>query len=120
VLGFLAFHGRHAGLAGRLAEAVTDHAAPVGSGTVARTRRIPLERRAEAAVLAWLRHRTTAYDRMMIPRVRGKRREVRRLLAAHSRALLDAYRRGNPADAASCPLQQALGGPGRGETGSVD
>ena len=29
--------------------AVTDHATPVGSGTVARTKRIPVEQRAEAA-----------------------------------------------------------------------
>lgn len=29
--------------------AITDHAVPVGSGTVARTQRIPIERRAEAA-----------------------------------------------------------------------
>src|SRR5947209_1831308 len=41
VLAFLAFHPVHAGLAERLARAVTEHATPVGSGTVARTRRIP-------------------------------------------------------------------------------
>lgn len=95
-------------LAERLAQAVTAHATPVGSGTVARTRRIPLGRRAEAAVIAWLRHQTTAYDDLAIPRVRGKRREVRRLLATQSRRLLDAYRRGDPVDAARCPLQRAL------------
>ena len=39
VLMFLAFHPRHAELARRLARAVTEHATPVGSGTVARTRR---------------------------------------------------------------------------------
>ncbi|MGL4370771.1 MAG: DUF2293 domain-containing protein, partial [Spirochaetota bacterium] len=77
-----------------LAAAVTGHAAPVGSGTVARTERIPIQQRAESAVIAWLRHRTTAYDNMAIPRVKGKRREVRRLLAAHSRKLLEAYRKG--------------------------
>jgi hypothetical protein len=114
VLDFLAFDARHAELAERLARAVTDHAAPVASGTVARTRRIPLGRRAEAAAIAWLRHRTTAYDRMAVPRVKGKRREVRRLLAAQSRALLGAYRRGDPVDAPACPLQRALGGPGSG------
>jgi hypothetical protein len=108
VLDFLAFDARYADLARRLAEAVTAHATPVGSGTVARTKRIPVERRAEAAVIAWLRHQTTAYDGMKIPRVRGKRREVRRLLAEQSRALLDAYRRGDLVDAAGCPLQLAL------------
>ena len=81
VLKFLAFHPKHADLAVRLARAVADHATPVGSGTVARTKRIPVEQRAEAAVIAWLRHQTTAYDSMKIPRIKGKRREVRRMLA---------------------------------------
>jgi hypothetical protein len=54
-----------------LAQAVTDHATPVGSGTVARTKRIPVEQRAEAAVIAWMRHQTTGYDGMVIPRVKG-------------------------------------------------
>lgn len=71
VLAFLAFHPHYADLANRLARAVTDHATPVGSGTVARTKRIPVEQRAEAAVIAWMRHQTTAYDSMAIPRVRG-------------------------------------------------
>ncbi len=81
---------------------------PTGSGTVARTQRIPVERRAEAAVLAWLRHQTTAYDDMTIARVKGKRREVRRRLAEQSRRLLGAYRRGDAVDAVGCPLQAAL------------
>src|SRR4051794_16855987 len=46
---FLAFHPNHATLAERLARAVADHATPVGSGTVASTKRIPVEQRAEAA-----------------------------------------------------------------------
>ncbi|MCC6421578.1 MAG: DUF2293 domain-containing protein [Gemmataceae bacterium] len=112
VLAFLAFAPRHADLANRLADAVTAHATPVGSGTVARTERIPVEQRAEAAVLAWLRHQTTAYDDMTILRVRGRRREVRRQLAVQSRALLGAYRRGDEVNATACPLQRAL--PGRG------
>jgi Uncharacterized conserved protein (DUF2293) len=110
---FLAFHPAHADLAGRLARAVADHATPVGSGTVARTRRIPVERRAEAAVIAWMRHQTTTYDSMAIPRVKGKRRQVRRVLARRSRELLDRYRRGEPASD-GCPLQRAVsdGDPG--------
>jgi len=52
VVRFLAFHPRHADLAERLARAVTDHATPVGSGTVARTKRVPVDQRAEAAVIA--------------------------------------------------------------------
>ena len=54
VVTFLAFHPAHADLAQRLARVVADHATPVGSGTVARTKRIPLEQRAEAAVIAWM------------------------------------------------------------------
>lgn len=46
---FLGFHERHATLANSLATAVTNHATPVGSGTVARTQRIPIERRGEPA-----------------------------------------------------------------------
>ena len=82
------FHANHAELADRLARAVTEHATPVGSGTVARTKRIPVEQRAEAAVIAWMRHQTTGYDGMAIPRVKGKRREVRRMLARRSHELL--------------------------------
>ncbi len=108
VLTYLSFHPSHAELAGRLTQAVTEHATPVGSGTVARTKRIPVERRAEAAVIAWMRHQTTAYDSMPIPRIKGKRREVRRQLARHSHDLLDCYRRGQAAPA-NCPLQKALG-----------
>jgi hypothetical protein len=52
VVTLLAFHPDHAALAARLARVVTDHATPVGSGTVARTERIPIERRAGATVIA--------------------------------------------------------------------
>jgi hypothetical protein len=109
VLAVLAFHPRHADLAERLARAVTAHATPVGSGTVARTKRIPVEQRAEAAVIAWMRHQTTGYDGMAIPRIKGKRREVRRLLAQRSQELLGRYRRGEPAPE-GCPLEKALAG----------
>jgi hypothetical protein len=107
VLAFLAFHPSHADLANRLARAVTDHATPVGSGTVARTKRIPVEQRAEAAVIAWMRHQTTAYDGMVIPKFKGKRREVRRMLAANSKEMLARYRRGEPGPE-QCPLKSAL------------
>lgn len=107
VVSFFAFHPAHAALAHKLAQAVTVHATPVGSGTVARTKRIPVERRAEAAVIAWMRHQTTGYDNMAIPRIRGKRREVRRMLAQRSKELLERYRRCH-AGGNACPLQQAL------------
>ncbi len=109
VLAFLDFAAEHTDLAEQLAEAVTAHATPVGSGTVARTQRIPISRRAESAVIAWLRHQTTAYDHMTIPRVKGQRREVRRMLAAESHRLLSRYRRGSlNNDVSQCPLRLAL------------
>lgn len=104
---FLNFHPDHAVACDQLARAVTGHATPVGSGTVARTKRIPVEQRAEAAVIAWLRHQTTGYDSMVIPRVKGKRREVRRMLARRSQELLGRYRAGESIPEA-CPLKQAL------------
>lgn len=107
VTAFLAFHPAYADLADRLARAVADHATPVGSGTVARTQRIPVEQRAEAAVIAWLRHQTTGYDGMAIPRIKGKRREVRKMLARRSQELLQRYRRGEPNED-DCPLKRAL------------
>ena len=107
VVAFLNFHPQHAELAQRLARAVTDHATPVGSGTVARTKRIPVEQRAEAAVIAWMRHQTTSYDDMVIPRVKGKRREVRRMLARRSHELLNTYRTNTPPPT-NCPLQHGL------------
>jgi hypothetical protein len=115
VVAFLDFAPCYAGLAEQLADAVTQHATPVGSGTVARTQRIPIERKAEFAVVAWLRHATTAYDNMKIPRVKGKRREVRRMLADQSRRLLEKYRAGHEADP-TCPLQQALSSNGPSPT----
>jgi hypothetical protein len=107
VVTFLAFHPSHADLAQRLAKAVAEHATPVGSGTVARTKRIPVEQRAEAAVIAWMRHQTTAYDSMPIPRVKGKRREVRRMLAQRSKELLGRYRRGEM-NGEECLLRRAI------------
>jgi hypothetical protein len=109
LVAFLAFHPNHADLADRLARAVTDHATPVGSGTVARAKRIPVGQRAEAAVIAWMRHQTTGYDGLAIPRIRGKRREVRRMLAQRSKELLGRYRRAEPVPEA-CPLRTALAG----------
>jgi hypothetical protein len=107
VVDFLGFHPTHAALAARLARAIADHATPVGSGTVARTERIPIEQRAEAATIAWLRHQTTAYDRLSIPKVKGLRREVRQQLAAESRRLLTRYRHGD-SPPKGCPLLAAL------------
>jgi hypothetical protein len=111
VMAFLAFAPQYTELSQKMAKAITEHATPVGSGTVARTKRIPIERRAEAAVIAWMRHQTTGYDSMIIPRIKGKRREVRRMLAERSKELLRQYRKGEEAQA-NCPLKKALNGKG--------
>lgn len=108
VRSFLDFPLQYHDMAERLTRLVTTHATPVGSGTVARTQRIPVAKRAESAVIAWLRHQTTAYDNMHIARVKGRRRETRRLLAERSRELLDEYRAGRADSLHACPLQQAL------------
>ncbi len=107
-LGFLDFHARHRLLAETLARRVTEHATPVGSGTVARTERIPLAERVRAAVIAWMRHQTTAYDSLKIARVRGRRREVRRQLAERSAEILAMYCSGRPFDESLCPLRAVL------------
>jgi hypothetical protein len=108
VLAFLRFAPTHHELAVKMSRAVAEHACPVGSGTVARTKRIPIEERAEAAVIAWMRHETSAYDDMVIARQKGARREVRRKIAQRSRRLLDAYRRNEVVDLESCPLFLAV------------
>jgi hypothetical protein len=108
VFQYLGFHPAFEALSHRLADGIAAHAVPVGSGTVARTVRIPIEERAAAAAIAWLRHQTTAYDRIVIPRAKGQRCEVRRMLAQRSAQLLAQYRAGLPVDAAKCPLQAAL------------
>lgn len=110
VFEFLGFEKAHLELALKLSKAIAAHAVPVGSGTVARTQRIPIERRAEAAVIAWMRHQTTAYDDMVIPREKGARREVRRILAGRSRELLERYRQAGSESTTACPLQRALAG----------
>ncbi|MEZ4394311.1 MAG: DUF2293 domain-containing protein [Polyangiales bacterium] len=105
---FLAFSGAWKALGAELAKRVAAHATPVGSGTVARTKRIEIDQRAELAVIAWMRHQTTAYDRMEIPRVKGKRREVRAALARVSRVVLDQHRRDTPHAAGACALCAAV------------
>lgn len=107
VILYLNFHSHYDELAQRMAKAITEHAVPVGSGTVARTQMIPLEERAAKAVIAWMRHQTTAYDNMKIARVKGERRAVRRELAQQSVHLLHAYRTGQPVPV-NCPLKRAI------------
>ncbi|HET9934592.1 MAG TPA: DUF2293 domain-containing protein [Polyangiaceae bacterium] len=108
VRAFLRFDPSFAAVEEKLAQRVAAHATPVGSGTVARTERISIDRRAEAAVIAWLRHQTSSYDTLAIPRVRGARRKARRDIAQMSRALLDLHRRENAHTPAACPLCKTL------------
>lgn len=104
LLKWLNFHPRYQAEASTMAKRVCDHSVQVGSGTVARTQRIPIEDRAAAAVIAWMRHQTTAYDHMHIPLIKGRRREVRRELAEQSKRILSAYRQGIDIDPETCPL----------------
>lgn len=108
VVRFLRFSPRWVELGRTVGRLVAAHATPVGSGTVARTQRIEVHERAEAAVIAWMRHQTTGYDDMKIERVAGRRREVRRELAQISRAVLDLHRRDLPHAAPTCPLCVAV------------
>lgn len=108
VIDYLLFHPKHQGLAIELAKKVTEHATPVGSGTVARTKTIPVGDRVEAAVIAWMRHKTTDYDTLKIKRVKGERRRIRRKLAGMSKLLLNRYRSGEVVDFGNCSLQKAL------------
>jgi hypothetical protein len=59
--------------------------------------------------IAWMRHQATAYESMKIPRIKGKRRETRRVLAQRSKELLGRYRRGEVVGD-ECPLTRALAG----------
>jgi Uncharacterized conserved protein (DUF2293) len=108
VFAFLRFAPRWTELACELARRVAAHATPVGSGTVARTQRIPIEERARAAVIAWMRHQTTRYDDMTIERVKGRRREVRRELAEISRAVIEMHRTNTPHAPHACTLCSAV------------
>jgi hypothetical protein len=108
---FLRFSKPYAALERDVSARVAAHAVPVGSGTVARTQRIPIEQRAQAAVIAWMRHQTTAYDNLKIPRIKGARREVRRGLAEISRAVLDLHRGPDVHGLDGCPLCRACAKP---------
>jgi len=107
VIQFLSFAPIYKELEKKMAKAITKHSVPVGSGTVARTSMIPVQDRAARAVIAWMRHQTTAYDSMHIPLIKGKRREVRKGLAKDSSALLKSYREG-VSISEKCPLKHAL------------
>jgi len=104
---YLNFHPIHKAFEKKLAEAVNKHAIPVGSGTVARTAMIPIEERAAKAVIAWMRHQTTAYEQTKVAHIKGERRAVRRQFAQQSVRLLNKYRSGENISEL-CPLKKAL------------
>jgi len=104
---YLHFNVEYKNLQKKMAVAVTKHAIPIGSGSVARTALIPLEERAAHAVIAWMRHQTTSYDRTVVAKIKGERRAVRRKFAQQSVHLLNKYRNGTKTDK-NCPLYKAL------------
>jgi len=105
---YLGFDAIYKPMEKMLAKAVTVHAIPIGSGTVARTQMIPIEERAAHAVIAWMRHQTTAYENVKIARIKGERRAVRRGFAQESVAILANYRQGKGITD-NCPLKKAIG-----------
>lgn len=107
IVRFLNFHTKYEELSILFAKAVAEFSNQVGSGTVARTQMIPIEKRAAKAVVAWMRHQTTAYDNMKIPHIKGERRLVRKNLAKQSIKLLENYRNGKEVDLNSS-LHKAL------------
>ena len=108
VVDYLSFDCCYEQISNKLAKLITDHATPVGSGTVARTEMIPIQQRASAALTAWMRHKVTNYDNMAIKRVRGERREVRKSLAVETRSILAAYQKGDSIVLENCPLYIAI------------
>ncbi|HRX16379.1 MAG TPA: DUF2293 domain-containing protein [Spirochaetota bacterium] len=109
IAAFLNFASVYKSLQDQLSKTISEYVVPVGSGTVARTKMIPIEKRAESAVIAWLRHNITEYDNMAIPRQKGVRREIRRSLARASRDILEKYRKGEEIPE-HCPLKRACRG----------
>lgn len=105
---FLNFHLKYQSLAKQLSTLVKKHAAPVGSGTVARSSSVSVEDKAALAVMAWMRHQASSYDSIAVPKIKGARRELRRQIARQSERILGAYRRGDEIDTNTCALYKAL------------
>ena len=108
IIQFLNFDQKYHLLVEQLSTMVKEHAVPVGSGTVARSASVTLEDKAALAVMAWMRHQTSAYDSTSVARVKGARRELRRLIARQSERILAKYRSGDNVDFEVCPLYRAL------------
>ena len=108
IIQFLNFDPKHQLLVEQLSKLVKEHAVPVGSGTVARSSSVTLEDKAALAVMAWMRHKTSAYDLTPVARVKSARRELRRQIARQSEGILAKYRSGEDVDFKVCPLYKAL------------
>ena len=108
IIKFLNFDKKYQALVEQLAVLVKEHAVPVGSGTVARSSSVTLDDKAALAVMAWMRHQTSAYDSTSVPRIKGARRELRRKIARQSERILAKYRSGDEIDFILCPLYKAL------------
>ena len=108
IIQFLNFDQKYHLLVEQLSTLVKEHAVPVGSGTVARSSSVTLEDKAALAVMAWMRHQTSAYDSTSVARVKGARRELRRKIARQSERILAKYRSGDNVDFEVCPLYRAL------------
>jgi hypothetical protein len=108
IVQFLNFDQRYHLLVEQLSKLVKEHAVPVGSGTVARSSSVTLDDKAALAVMAWMRHQTSAYDSTSVARVKGARRELRRQIAHQSERILAKYRSGDDVDYKVCPLYRAL------------
>ncbi|GAC17507.1 DUF2293 domain-containing protein [Paraglaciecola arctica] len=108
IMQFLNFDPKHQLLVEQLSKLVKEHAVPVGSGTVARSSSVTLEDKAAMAVMAWMRHQTSAYDSTPVPSVKGARRELRRQIARQSERILAKYRSGADVDFKACPLYTVL------------
>ena len=106
IIKFLNFDKKYQALVEQLAVLVKEHAVPVGSGTVARSSSVTLDNKAALAVMAWMRHQTSAYDSTSVPKVNGARRELRRKIARQSERLLAKYRSGAQVDLIFYPLKQ--------------
>lgn len=108
IIQFLNFDLKYQTLVKQLSLRIKQHAVPVGSGTVARSSSVSLEDKAAMAVMAWMRHQTSNYDSIAVPRIKGARRELRRQIAHQSERILGAYRRGDRIDTKTCALYKAL------------
>lgn len=108
----LAFHPRHASFEARVVEATLrwEAARPQKKAPKVPATAAGWAREAERVVTAWMRHQTTGYDRLRLPRghARAKRREARRKLEEQGQRLLNPYRLDQPVAPESCPLQRAL------------